>query len=126
MSEIISFTSRKQVEQARLFEEVEAQEKAFADEMAQHQARLLQILDDTRRLVVEGKLEGLIVVGRDPSTRYFYTQIDLDIPGTSLNDVYPFIGLLESLKLEMADSAMMAPAMMADGRYVAPVQEQGE
>lgn len=128
MTDVISFKSRRPLaEQQRIeAEQMAAEERALDEATQAHRDNLLKILDDTRILVESGKLEGLIVLGRDPATGYFYNQIDLAMPGSTLHDLYPFLGFLNALCLEIADHSMMAPVMMADGRYVDPHEENEE
>lgn len=123
---VISFGSRRNFlqEQAEKQEAerqaVEVAQKAAEHAITDHQATLLKMLDDARRLVEEGKLECLLMIGRHPETKYFYTDLALDARLMPSQDYFAYVGCLETLKMELTDTCAMAPALIADGTILAP------
>lgn len=106
----------------------DAQKKRYERDRAKqdHRATQLQMLDEVRALVEAGKFEGLLIVGRDPATKNFFSDFVLDVTTVPLNDYYAYAGLLQTLAGEIQECATMAPALMADGTTLDPYLEPTE
>jgi hypothetical protein len=125
---VISIGSRKpwlqeqaenrKAHRAELSKKRKAKNKAHAD----HRDGLLRMLDEARALVEQGRLEGMIIVGRDPKTKHFYTDLMLDETTVPRTDLYAFIGCVETLSSELKDAAMMAPSIQPDGSISDPYE----
>lgn len=125
---VISIGSRKplaveQAEQAILAEEAD---KARAQKLDEHQELCLKTLDQIRKLVEEGRLQGLVIIGRDPVTSLFLTETVLSIDATPASEMFAYVGVVETLKLELADYASMAPQILNDGKVIDPWLEPGD
>ena len=114
---VISLTSRK-----TLTEEKAEQDKEKADSIGFH----MQELGKISALVAAGRLEGLVILGRDPTTGMFLADIHAPADGISPESAMIYIGYLEMLKLEMAEIAALAPVMMSDGSRLDPFEEGEE
>ncbi|WP_276122709.1 hypothetical protein [Pararhizobium qamdonense] len=99
--------------------------KQESDNKAAHREALLEVLGSTIKLVEEGRLEGLVILSREVTTKLFYTDVVLDDRVIPLNDLHAFVGCLETLKIELADGAAMAPALLGDGSTIDPGQDAG-
>ncbi|MBA8881709.1 hypothetical protein [Phyllobacterium myrsinacearum] len=112
---VISLGSRKPLSQ--VIEEQKAEEKEI-EKLTKD--CLLEMLGKLTKLVETGRLESLIIAGRDPESGLFLS--DMVFPGeTKFNaHAFAYVGLLESLKLEMADCASMSPVIGLDGKEINP------
>lgn len=90
------------------------------------QEMMLKILDGTRKLVEEGKLDGLVILGRDPASRAFMNQIVLAEPFVERQGLFAYAGFLDGIKLEILDYAAHAPYMELDGVLNDPFDEPEE
>jgi len=99
------------------------QKKLQADGRQEHRDAMLEILGAVTKLVEEGQLEGLVIVARNPATKYFFTDVCLDDRVIPMNDLHAYVGCLETLKIELADGAAMAPAILYTGETIDPMQE---
>jgi hypothetical protein len=129
MSEVISFTSRKPVEQdaAELAAFQEQQAVAHAQALSEAQESILKGLDEVKALVLAGRLEGLVLVGRDPTTDLFHSQILLPLATVPRQKLFGYMGMLDCLKIELSDNALLAPSVMEDGSILDPyLEEVGE
>jgi hypothetical protein len=131
-AQVISLATRKpwHEEQAekRKQRRSDAQKKRHEKNQAKkdHKTTQLQMLDEIRALVEADKFEGLLIVGRDPTTKNFYNDFVLDVTTVPLNDYYAYAGVLQTLAVELQQCATMAPALMADGSTLDPYLEEPE
>lgn len=126
MVNVFSIKTGKLLEEeqtAALMAEAEADEE-FERALTEEQTRLITILNQAKDLVENGRLEGFVMMGRDPMSGLFYTEVALRDPFVTKNDLYAYIGCLEAIKVELSDAAMMAPAIIAGGVIVDPEQEE--
>ncbi|MGV1754849.1 hypothetical protein [Agrobacterium sp. CG674] len=133
---VISFGSRRPFAQvqAEIKAETEAAiqvaEEAKSAAVVHHKETLLKMLSEVTALVEKDQLEGLIILGRHVETKLFYTDIALDARLIPAHDYFAYVGLLETVKLELADTTAMAPSLMPDGTVLSPhvvvVDEEGE
>lgn len=86
----------------------------------EHRDAMLSCLSGLTRLVQEDKLEGLLIIAREPTSKLFLTDVVMDDRIIPSNDLHAFIGCMETLKIELADAAAMAPALMLDGSVIDP------
>jgi hypothetical protein len=86
---------------------------------------LLARIDRLRLLVQQDRIEAFCLVGQDPVTGYFVTEVCLD-PHASRTELFGFVGVIETLKLELSEHASMAPFMDLDGGISDPYFEASE
>jgi hypothetical protein len=111
---VISLKSGKPLVQTEEDERL-AEEKAKAEQVA----FMLQELDKIRNLVATGRIEALIVTGRDVETDLFIADVICG-PVVSPAQAIRYLGHLEMLKLEMSELASMTPVLMTDGQKLDP------
>lgn len=129
MSEVISFTSRRSIEQdaAELEAHKAAAEEAQRQALSEAQTALLDGLDAVRQLILAGRLEGVVIVGRDPTTDLFHSQVLLPIAAVPRHKLFGYMGMLDGLKMELSENAFLAPSVMEDGSILDPyLEEVGE
>lgn len=133
---VISFKSRRSfIQEQKEIEEVKAAEEAKTAETKsesaiKHKETLLKMLDEARGLVEKDLLENVLIVGRHTETKLFYTDLAFDPHNMPAQDYFTYIGCLETLKIELADTAAMAPCLQPDGQVIGPevvmIDEDGE
>jgi len=96
------------------------EEEARKSAMSEHHESLLRYLDQVRDLILDGKLETLVLISRHIETGHYHTASIIDAKATDLTKVYGHIGVLETMKLELMEVASMAPALMEDGSTIDP------
>ena len=124
---VIDIKSRKPFAQARA-EERKARrastrraKKEVADAVMEHRECLVEVLEQTIKMVRAGHLEGLVLIARDTQTKFFLTQLELDERIVTANDLHSYVGVMETLKLELADAAAAtAPALLLGGAILDP------
>jgi hypothetical protein len=132
MTDVIDIKTRRpwalaRAEAQKARRKAKRQEKKEAKEgIEEHKAAMLEVLDGVRKLVEAGRLEGLLLIAREPKTKHFFTEVVLDDRIITNNDLHSFVGCLETLKIELADGAAMAPALMLDGSTIDPEMEPPE
>jgi hypothetical protein len=126
---VIDIKTRKPFAQARAEETKRKRaatrkaKKDVADAFMEHRDCLIESLEGVLKMVREGKLHGLIIIAREPNTKLFLTDVILDDRLIPANDLHAFVGVMETLKLELADSAAAnAPALLIGGEVVDPTQ----
>lgn len=131
MSEVIDLKTRRpywtvQREQKSAKRKARRLRKSEQDQArSEHQAAMLTCLTGLMRLAEEGKLEGLILLAREPKSKLFLTDIVLDERVIPPNDLHSFIGCMTTLQMELADAAAQsAPALLLDGSIVDPEQTE--
>lgn len=123
---VISLGSRRsyhqeQAEMAAAVQiETEQIEKQLNEAQNSHKETLLKMLTDTIKLVEADQLEGMLVIGRHKTSKLFYTDVVLDDRIIPPHDLFSYVGCLETLKMELADSASMAPCIRSDGSTLDP------
>lgn len=126
---VIDLKSRKPYQEVRRIDRKKRRQdkrrvKTEADAARQaHREAILSCLRQTTKLVEEGRLEGLIILSREPTTKLFLTDVVIDQRIIPANDLHSFVGCLETLKIELADAAAMAPALMLDGSTIDPAEQ---
>jgi hypothetical protein len=100
--------------------------KQWSEVREEHKSVLLEVLDQVRARVADGKLEGLILLAREPTTKLFLTEVVLDDRLIPPNDLHSYVGCMETLKIELADGAAMAPALLNDGSVIDPSEQIDE
>lgn len=125
---VISFGSRKPlaVEQAEQAIMVEEAEKAQEHALTTHQEVCLKMIDNIRELVAAGRLQGLVMIGREPTTGLFMTELAMHDQVTPRHELFAYVGALETIKMELADAAAMAPTLLATGEVVDPWDQVDE
>lgn len=123
MADVVDFASRriKALETRHAAEE----DRAAADFKVQRDL-MLEMVDKVRVLIEEGKIEGLILLGRDPATKYFHSQVCLMEPAVERHDLFAYAGYLDTIRLELIDHATMAPFMTPEGLIEDPYEEPEE
>lgn len=119
MAEIISLGPArhlKEIARAKVQAEIDAQCAAVTQKA---RAEILEHFDKIRELIAQGRLDGIIVIGRDPETKVFLNDV-LCVEPFDVNEAFAYVGILDTLKLEFNDMAMEAPVMMSDGSYAGP------
>lgn len=84
---------------------------------------MIRDLERMIRLVREGRLDQLIVVGSDPMTGNYLTHVALDREIDPVG-VFGMMGVLETVKVELSEMGAIAPSMMLDGSILDPWQEE--
>jgi hypothetical protein len=126
---VIDFKSRRpyavaRAEQAKQKRAAKRQQKKLqADGKQEHREAMLEVLRAVINLVEKGELEGLVMVARHPTTKLFFTDVCLDDRIIPTNDLHAYVGCLETLKIELAEGAAMAPAILFDGTTIDPMLE---
>ena len=121
-SNVVSLKSRKPLEDV-IKEQVESAELIAKEDLEGHIDAAQKFLD----FVKSGRLQGLIIIGKDTQSGLFYNDMIFprtdSISGCSPKEAMTYVGLLETLKLEFADLASMAPCLMPDGSVLDPMKE---
>lgn len=124
---VIDLKSRKPFAQARAEEAKRKRQaarqrrKSENDAVMEHRECVIDALEGVLTMVRAGKLEGLILIAREPKSKLFLTELVLDERVVLPNDLHAFVGIMETLKLELADSAAAtAPALLVGGQVLDP------
>lgn len=129
MADVIHMASRRPFDQV-IEEEAREDLAAIAAEdqaLEDYRNKLIDLLDRLRFLVGQGRLTGLVILGTDPMTDLFLTEVHLDSPEIERQDLFAYMGVLEMLKIEMSEGASMAPVITSTGNILDPwEQEQAE
>jgi hypothetical protein len=127
MSEVIDLKTRKPFALARSEERKQKRaatrkaKRQAADAVMEHRDAMVEILEGLLKMTREGHLEGLVLLSRDTKHKIFLTEILLDDRLIPPNDLHAFVGVMETLKLELADqAAATAPALMIGGERLDP------
>jgi hypothetical protein len=126
---VISFGSRKPWREEKAAErrqkKSEGQRRRRDKTEAQKELRetTLETLDKVRALVTAGKLEGLVIVARDPVSKHFLTDVCFDERVTPTGDMFAWAGVLATLEMEVKENATMAPSVQLDGTIIDPEVE---
>ncbi|AGC36206.1 hypothetical protein B7L88_gp082 [Rhizobium phage RHEph10] len=130
MSEVIDLKTRKPFALARSEERKQKRaasrkaRKQAADAVMEHRDAMVEILEGLLKMTREGHLEGLVLLSRDTKHKIFLTEILLDDRIIPPNDLHAFVGVMETLKLELADqAAATAPALLIGGERLDPTAE---
>ncbi|QIG75601.1 hypothetical protein EVC20_030 [Rhizobium phage RHph_Y2_17_1] len=130
MSEVIDLKTRKPFALARSEERKQKRaasrkaKKQAADTVMEHRDAMIEILEGLLKMTREGHLEGLVLLSRDTKHKIFLTEILLDDRIIPPNDLHAFVGVMETLKLELADqAAATAPALLIGGERLDPTAE---
>lgn len=86
---------------------------------------ILDKIDQLRSLVEQGRIDGLVFVGQDPVTGYFITELCLE-PDLNRTELFGYMGVLETVKLELSEQAAMAPVMTLAGVILDPYDYEEE
>lgn len=86
---------------------------------------ILDKIDQLRSLVEQGRIDGLVFVGQDPVTGYFITELCLE-PDLNRTELFGYMGVLETVKLELSEQAAMAPVMTLAGAILDPYDYEEE
>lgn len=97
-------------------QEIEREDEA----VFQDRNNCIELLDSARQLVEGGRLTGLIVIGLDPMTDLFLNEIRLTGPAVGREAMFSYIGMLDTLKAELMEFALMAPVINTKGAVVDP------
>lgn len=122
---VLSIKTRKSltITQAEEAKSVEDQAKANIEAH-------LKALDDLRRLVADGQVQGLILVGRHVETGIFYQDVIFpmrdDEPGCTPMEAMTYVGALDIIKTQFSDMASWAPCLMPDGSTETPEELEDE
>lgn len=123
---VISLGSRRSYrqEQAERKEaiqvEAENAEKQMTEAQAAHKETILKMLQDTIKLVETDQLEGVLIVGRHKTSKLFFTDLVVDERITPPQEMFSYVGCLETLKMEFAEMAAMAPCLRSNGTILDP------
>lgn len=130
---VIDLKSRKPFAQARAEETKRKRaatrkaKKDAADAVMSHREAVIETLEGMIKMVRAGELEGLVCVMRNPATKLFMTDVVMDDRIIPPNDLHAYVGVIETLKLELADSAAAnAPALLIGGEVVDPTMQPDE
>ena len=119
-SNVISLASRKpiEVEEAEALEahKAEIEAKDNADQAAR--GYQIQALDDIRARLAAGDIDGFVLIGHSPKG-CFLTEVAIPQTANAIVTM-AYLGALEAIRLELADSAQMMPQMINDGSIIDP------
>jgi hypothetical protein len=124
--QVISFGSRKPFLNEALEAKVEAEAQAVRDQIMEdvvveaQVSGLAQTIRGMADLVESGAISGVLAIGRDTHKRKFLTELSIDPRRMSAGEVYEWIGIVETLKLELMDIAQMAPVLLSNGTTLDP------
>lgn len=129
MAEVFSFQDRRKLIEDKKVAEATLQEQV-AEEAASELHRvniagLLEILDSVRKLVEQGRVDGLILLAHDPLSGLFNTQISMREGVVPRRDYATYLGGLTALQMELMDMVQMAPCVNEEGLIVDPYEEDG-
>ena len=106
----------------------EEKEKAFLEQkynefketaINEHQANMLATIEGLSSLVIAGKLDSFVLVGRNAEKGYF---LDLSMINSQIETAPTFLayaGKLDAMKLDMLDLAGVGPHMDIRGDFFA-------
>ncbi|MFA9261774.1 MAG: hypothetical protein ACEQSB_00240 [Undibacterium sp.] len=121
-ADVIALRSRKPLAETVIIEKA-IEEEIVKDEDLSHR----EVADNFKKLIDSGRLKGVIAIGKDTKTGYFYTDMAFPMPGRaggcSPQEAYAYAGLFEALKMEFTEIASMAPCLMPDGSIIDPSVE---
>ncbi|OCP21917.1 MULTISPECIES: hypothetical protein [unclassified Ensifer] len=130
---VIDLKSRKPFAQARAEETKRRRaatrkaKKETADAIMEHREAVIETLEGMIKMVRAGELEGLVCVMRNPASKLFMTDVVMDDRIIPPNDLHAYVGVIETLKLELADSAAAnAPALLIGGEVVDPTMQPAD
>ncbi len=130
---VIDMKSRKPFALARAEEKKRKRQaspkakKDAADAAMEHREVMIEVLESILKMTREGHLEGLVLLSRDTQHKIFLTEIVLDDRIVPPNDLHSFVGVMETLKLELADqAAATAPALLTSGERLDPMAEPAD
>ncbi|MBX4911345.1 hypothetical protein HJA82_28965 [Rhizobium bangladeshense] len=133
MSEVIDLKTRKPFALARAEERKQKRsasrkaKKQAADAVMEHRDAMIEVLEGLLKMTREGHLEGLVLFSRDTKHKIFLTEVVLDDRVIPPNDLHAFVGVMETLKLEIADmAAATAPALLLSGERLDPTANPPE
>lgn len=116
---VISLRSRKPLHQTIVEENQSAAERADMNIKAH-----LETIDNMRRLVETGRLQGLVLLARDTQTGLFYHDVIFPFKdgeaGCPPQEALLYTGFIETVKIQFADLASWAPTILSDGTVAAP------
>lgn len=81
--------------------------------------KILERIDLLRRLVEQDRIDGLVFVAQDPLTGYFLTELCLD-QDINRTELFGYMGVLDTVKLEIGEQATMAPTISLAGTIIDP------
>lgn len=102
----------KLIEEARQILEIEEADK--------ERDECIELLQKAMALVEAGRLRGLVLIGIDPATDYFFNEIRLGGPSVGRHNMFGYMGILDALKIELFDASSMSPTISVDGNVVDP------
>ncbi len=122
MSNVFSIRSGIPLEEEeKLIEEETRRIQEHEDqELENERKKNLELIDRVRSLVESGRLVGLVVMGFDPVTDLPLNELQLNGPSINRTKLFAYVGMLEMLKIEVNEAAMMSPTINADGNIVDP------
>lgn len=131
MDNVISLNSGRSykqelIEEKLLDEEIErVKREAKSEAEVKHRQQMIEALENTKKLVEEGRLKGLVLLARDSEPdeegeRTFLTEVNLDSAVITRNDIFAWLGCLSTLEYELRESALMARHMTRDGKIADP------
>lgn len=85
-------------------------------------AKYLDVLGRMEQMARDGRIGGFLLVAQDNVTGYFMHELQIPAEG-DLHELFGFIGILENIKLELAERTAMAPMVNLDGKIVDPYEE---
>lgn len=117
---IIHFGSRKPLSEKLEEDRAEIdREMQLSDEAAENDRNaVIDLLDSARGLAEKGRLSGVILIGIDPMTDLFFNEINLSGPTISRETMFSYIGLLETMKSELMEVALMSLTINRQGDIV--------
>ena len=127
---VLDFRSRRPLAEVRQREEDEARELEEAtSRMAEQDRKITEESyrgagDAVSKLVEDQELDGLIVIAKHKKTGLFYTDIAFGADGCLPEEAFAWVGVLETLKTEMIDIAMMAPTVTPEGNVTVPMMTE--
>lgn len=117
---VISFSSRKPLAQ-QIAEDIQRAEEENLAQAERDEAFIslqLEILDQVRERIASGEFTGLVIVSRNQKTGAFMQDLLLHPDFVRSSEMFGLVGMLECLKLELADVATMAPTHLANGELL--------
>lgn len=119
---IVDFRSRKAPEAVELdtkrLEEIEAQLKK--NEEAETKSCFTSAAEDFAQFVTGQEIDGAIIIARHKVNGHFYHDMAFGPAGCSPETALAWIGMLEILKAEMVDIAMMSSSLAPNGDILSP------
>jgi hypothetical protein len=119
---VISLISRRPLieEQKEAADIAAAVDSSMTKSASENQEMIVEALEGMIARAKEGRVEGLMMMARDPLSGLFYQSMIIGWPAVPREQWFSYLGAMESLRMELVDMTQMAPTMLPDGSTLDP------